>query len=398
MDEKRPFKKGTSRVPLRGYGLPEARIAVLQHFGHAIDLPGIRAAEDAATKFAENAIGSFPVPLGVATNFIVNGQDRLVMMATEEKSVVAGASYAAKLCRENGGFTVEAGPNVMRGQVLLATSQLFPTDVTGRDNQTDRCCRQMAEVLDAEERPIRKHGGGLITDGFGNEVSVRSVDGGIGRSHLLAVDFQMNVGNAMGANVVTRFGEKLAKRLESGLNVKRVAVICSNDCASLSGPATKASASWPIALIGEDVAERILLLQRWAESDSSRAVTHNKGVMNGVSAVAQATGQDVRAIEAAFHSAAAQEAMPYGHSKPSTKYSLVGKNLEGRFTLRVPLGTVGGATGHPVAAECRRLMGIENVQDLAAIIGAVGLAQNFAALRSLASEGISEAHRRLKAK
>ncbi len=392
MTDRRSLKRPTSRLPLRQCLNADARLALLREDGHDADLPGPLAGCDAAERFIENAVGAFPVPLGIATNFVVNGEERLVAMATEERSVVAAASYAAKLCRDTGGFTVEVGPNVARGQILFVSSSFGD----GRDDEITLQCRRIAEALDREERARRPSHCSLAADPFAHSVGARWLDGGVGRPHMLVVDFQMDVADAMGANVVTRFGEKLAARLRSLLGLRRTAVICSNDLAYLNGSAVKATATWPVAAVGERIAETVVRLQRWAESDGFRAVTHNKGVMNGVSAVALATGQDVRAIEAAAHAAAAHEAMPYAQSKPLTKYALVGNGLVGTLALRVPLGTVGGATAHPMAAWCRRLMGIENARDLAATIAAAGLAQNFAALRTLADEGIPEAHERLK--
>ncbi len=394
MNDGRPFKK-TSRVPLKDYRLPEARLAVLKRYGHDIRLPGIQAAEAASVKLIENAIGSFPIPIGIATNFVINGEERLVAMAIEEKSVVAGASYAAKLCRENGGFSVIVGPNVMRGHILFASTPKWQHDAFDRLGGLNQLCRKAAEELDCSERQTRAHCR-LITDGFGHEVSACRLDGGFGRPSLLVINFQMDVGNAMGANAVTRFGEDLAALLEPIIGAKRKAVICSDDATHLSGSEVKVQAAWPIALLGKEVAETIVTLQHWADADPARAVTHNKGAMNGVSAVALATGQDVRAIEAASHAKAAYEGMPYAYSKTLTNYEILDRNLVGWLKLRVPLGTVGGATSHPTAVQVRKLMDVENFQDLAAVIGAVGLAQNFAALRMLADEGVGEAHSRLK--
>lgn len=387
----RPLKK-SSRIPLRSCLNADARLAALRECGHDADPPGPLSGYDAAEKFIENAVGAFPVPLGVATNFIVNGKERLVAMATEERSVVAAASYAAKLCRDTGGFTVEVGPNVSRGQILFVSASF----ADGVDDEIRILAGRTAAELDREEGPMRKHGGGLVNDGFGPGVLARWLDGGDGRPHMLVIDFEMHVADAMGANVVTRFGEKLASRLESLLGVRRTAVICSNDLAYLHGAPVRARATWPISADGERVADDVIRLQRWAEIDDFRAVTHNKGIMNGVSAVALATGQDVRAIEAAAHAAATHMTSAPHRYAPLTRYRRTREGIEGTLELRVPLGTVGGATSHPTAAWYRKLMGVENVRDLAAIVGAVGLAQNFAALRSLADEGITEAHVRLR--
>lgn len=374
--KKRSFIRGTSRVALRGL-TPDGRLAAI---GRENDGPP----DGDAEVRIENAVGSFPVPFGIATNFIVNHEERLVAMATEERSVIAASSYAAKLCRETGGFTVQVGPNVAAGQVLFSR---LPSRIEARVvvAEIKRKRRSFEHAL-ATENPMRKYGGEVVRV-HAEEITHDAHD------PMVAVTIEVGVGDAMGANVVTRLGERLAALCEPIAGKRRTAVICTN---RNQGPSVSARARWSRAMLGEDLVERIIDLQAWAERDAARAVTHNKGVMNGISAVALAAGQDVRAVEASAHALAAETNRSTARYAPLTAYRIDREWLEGRLFLHLPLGTIGGATSMPAAIWARELMGAHDVRALAAICGAAGLAQNFAALRSLADEGIPEAHARLR--
>ena len=392
MDTSSPFKT-TSRVSLQGQTVPGARLNVLQGRGNDVPHPpDVRLTEAEALRFIENGVCSFPVPLGIATNFIIDGRETLVAMATEERSVIAAASHAAKLCRETGGFRARiVDSNVATGQILYSdTLSDDPLVLAERINErADR----LAINLAADADPMQKYGGGIIP----HTVVAKTVQPR-GRKMQLIVNFSVNTVDAMGANVVTRIGETLAKRLELVINARRTAVICSNRA---DGTTVVAIAAWPIATIGERVVERILDLQGWAEEDEDRATTHNKGVMNGVSAVAQATGQDLRAVEATAHKWASRLFSVRDGQKETrfpllTQYKIIDGTLGGAASLSIPLGTVGGATSHRTAKWSRQLMGVTNVRDLASICAAAGLASNFAALRALADEGILASHARLR--
>ena len=383
MDDKRPAKK-SSRTGLKTFDHPAGRLTFLRLRGHDVGgLPGFQRAEDASMRLTENAVTSFPVPIGIAENFIINDAERLVTMATEERSVVAAASYAAKLCRETGGFRTTVSDNVTRGQVFYGPSSFENARMSARDAAAaiNKRSRELIAQLIAADDPMTKHGGGAYDISACRHAQ---------RGDALVVSLTVNVADAMGASVVTRMGETLAVILEPLLGIRPTTVICSNEA---QGSTVRVTAEWPTAPFGERLLTRIIELQSWADEDKRRAVTHNKGIMNGVSAVCLATGQDVRAVEAAAHAAATDELLRY---RPFTAWHWLhgDRTIRGMLKLCVPLGTVGGATSHPTAAWCRKLMGVENVSDLAAIVGAVGLAQNFAALRSLADEGITEARRR----
>ncbi|HTM67739.1 MAG TPA: 3-hydroxy-3-methylglutaryl-CoA reductase [Candidatus Binatia bacterium] len=323
----------------------------------------------------ENCIGAFPVPLGLATNFVVNGEPRLIAMATEERSVIAAASKAAKLA--DGGITVTVGKARTRAQILYARLADPPAALAKL-----RAWRSHIEdLLAAECNPMAKHGGALKV------LEPRFVPGD--RDTLIIVELEIGTGDAMGANVVTRIAERAADRLlRLFTDARPTAVICCNDDAGFPVVA-EATFRAPGAAA---LPQRVLDLQVWAAHDATRAVTHNKGVMNAVSAIALATGQDTRAIEACVHASAAT-ACGY---RPLTAYEAAGEGeVRGRLELRLPIGTVGGATGHPTAAFCRKLMGVKDAADLAGLMAAAGLAQNFAALLALAGEGIPGSHARL---
>lgn len=323
----------------------------------------------------ENAIGAFPVPLGVATNFVVNGRPHLVAMANEERSVVAAASKGAKRALPDG-FTVTAEPPRTRAQIMYAGLPDPPAVL--RKFRERRAV--IEDLLRSECNPMAKRGGELTV------LEPRFVPG-YDRDTQIIVELEIGTAEAMGANVVTRIAEAAAdKLLRLFAGTRPTAVICSNESA---GWRVAASASFWIG--SASGVRRIMDMQTWAEHDASRAVTHNKGVMNAVSAACLATGQDTRAVEACAHAYAARTV---GY-KPLTAYAPDGDRVRGTLELMLPIGTVGGATGTPSATLCRALMGAATAKNLACIIAAAGLAQNFAALLALVGEGIPGSHARL---
>lgn len=323
----------------------------------------------------ENAIGAFPVPLGVATNFVVNGSPRLVAMATEERSVIAAASKAAKLCPA--GIDVAVGKAVTKAQILYARlPDPSATLVKFRNNRA-----VIERLLDEHCNPMRKRGGLLRVE------EPRFVPGD--HDTLIIIELAIETVDAMGANVVTRAAERAAERLlRLFADAKPTGVIC---CNADAGFPVIASGTFHVPG-GEAQLHRVLDLHTWAAHDPPRAVTHNKGVMNAVTAVALATGQDTRAIEACVHAYAART----GQYRPLTAYEVSGEDrVSARLDLTLPIGTVGGATHHPTAQFCRDVMGVKDAQDLAGLMAAAGLAQNFAALLALSGEGIPGSHARL---
>lgn len=342
-------------------------------------------------RMVENVIGYYPLPLGVATNFTVNGRDYLVPMAIEEPSVVAAASHAAKLARAGGGFHATISQPLMIGQVQL----LHVPDPYGSVPRIMAEQERLLALANAKDPMLSKVGGGA-----------RSLEAHVietPRGPMVVVHLTVDVRDAMGANAVNTMSEALAPelarisggrshlRILSNLAILRTArawAIFPRDALAFEG------------FEGKAVVEGILDAWAFAAGDPFRCSTHNKGIMNGISAVAIATGNDFRALEAGAHSYAAWKARDGGVIAPLTVYE---ENAQGDLvgSIEVPLavGTIGGATAvHPIAKLGVKILGVKGAQELAAVIAAVGLAQNFAALRALATEGIQKGHMALHAR
>ena len=351
--------------------------------------PGI----DPATidRMIENVIGVFPLPLGVATHFRVNGVDRLVPMALEEPSVVAAASNSAKVARSSGGFFASSSPPVMIGQVQLLE---VPDPAAARH----RILAERERLLDAAnalDPVLVKFGGGA------KDLEVRLLESP--RGPMVVVHLLVDARDAGGMNAVNTMcealGPELARiaggrfrlRIISNLAIHRV---------------VRARATFPAAALatenatGPQVVDAILEAYAFAVADPFRCATHNKGIMNGISAVVIATGNDFRAIEAGAHSFAAWTAAPGHVIRPLTAYEKdANGDLVGSIEVPMPVGLVGGATAvHPTAKANVKLLGVKSARELGEIIASVGLAQNFGALRALATEGIQRGHMELHAR
>jgi hydroxymethylglutaryl-CoA reductase len=341
-----------------------------------------------ADHMIENAIGTFSLPLGLGLNFIVNGREVIIPMAIEEPYVVAGASFMAKLARSKGGFTASTTPPEMIGQMQLL-------DVRDLAAARAAVLEHKAELLHEANQidPVLIRLGGGARD-----LEIRSMESSpIGP--FLVIHLIYDVRDAMGANAVNTACERLAPRIEA-LTGGRVHLRILSNLADRR----LATASCVIPLTelafddysGESVRDGIIEAWAFAATDPYRAATHNKGIMNGVDAVVIATGNDWRAIEAGAHAYAARS----GHY---TSLSTWGKDAAGNLTglLEMPLavGIVGGATRvHPAARAALKLMQVSSAAQLAEIIVSVGLAQNLAALRALATEGIQRGHMTLHAR
>lgn len=333
---------------------------------------------DLLNKMVENVIGKFELPLGIATNFIVNGRELLIPMVTEEPSVIAAASNAAKVARAKGGFFAQSSDPVMIGQIQI---------VGARDGSVERIVEMKDEILElanSKDELLVKLGGGA------KDLELRIVNSRMGR--MIVVHLLIDCRDAMGANAVNTMCEAAAPLLEKITGGKAVLRIVSN---LADRRIARARATFSKDEIGEDAVDGILLAHALAESDPYRACTHNKGIMNGIVAVAIATGNDTRALEAGAHAYACRS----GRYKPLTMWTKdPDGNLVGEIELPIAAGTVGGATSHPAAAVCRKILGVKSARDLAEVMASVGLAQNFAALRALAMEGIQKGHMKLHAK
>lgn len=335
-----------------------------------------------ADRMIENVIGTMQVPLGVATNFVINGKDYLIPMAIEEPSVVAAASNAARLARETGGFfTSNSGP-IMRAQIQ-ATGVSDPEGARARVFEAKEDLLELAN----EQDPMLVQLGGGAKD---IEVHViRSDMGPMVVTHLI-VDCK----DSMGANAVNTMAEALAPSVEA-ITGGRVYLRILSNLADLRLTRARTTITAE-SLGGAEIVEGFLLSHTLAEVDPYRAATHNKGVMNGISAVVLATGNDTRAVEAGAHTYAARS----GRYGSLTRWEKNGDgDLVGSIETPLAVGLVGGATkSHPTARLAVKILGVESAVELAEIIAAVGLAQNFGAVRALATEGIQRGHMSLHAK
>ncbi len=343
---------------------------------------------DAADHMIENVVGLHRLPLGIGLNFMVNSRDVLVPMAIEEPSVVAGASFMAKLARAGGGFTTTTSEPLMIGQMQVL-------DIADLHKAQAAILEKKAELIaeaDQIDPVLKKFGGGA------RDLEVRIIeDSPIGE--FLVVHLIYNVCDAMGANAVNTACEKLAPRIEQITGGRVHLRILSN---LADRRLARAGCTIPVkeltfeGFTGEQVRDGVIEAWAFAAADPYRAATHNKGIMNGVDAVVIATGNDWRAIEAGAHAYAAR-------SGRYTSLSTWGKddygNLIGALEMPMAVGIIGGATKvHPGAKAALKLMGVKTAAELAGIIVSVGLAQNLAALRALATEGIQRGHMSLHAR
>ncbi len=333
-------------------------------------------------RMIENVVGAMPIPLGIGVNFLINGQDKLIPMAIEEPSVVAAASNAAKIARQKGGFWTSSTDPIMIGQIQAV-------DIPDPYNAKMRILARKEEILKLanEQDPVLvKFGGGA------KDLEVRIIDtitGPMVITHLL-----VDARDAMGANAVNTMAEAAAPLIEEITGGRVYLRIISNLASYRLSRATAIFSKE--ALGGEEVVNAIIRAYAFALADPFRAATHNKGIMNGVIALVIATGNDHRAVEAGAHAYAAIS----GRYIPLTIWE---KNKDGDLvgSIEIPMavGTIGGATKtHPIARIVLKILGVKTASELAEIIAAVGLAQNLAALRALATEGIQRGHMALHAR
>jgi len=334
-----------------------------------------------ADRMIENVIGTFELPIGIATNFLIDGKDYLIPMVIEEPSVVAAASNAAKMARERGGFFTDYTGSIMIGQIQV-------TKLKNPNSARFEILRNKDEIIQKANEcdPVLvKLGGGC------KDLEARVIN--TFKGDMLIVHLLVDVKDAMGANAVNTMCEAVAPLIERITGGKVYLRIVSN---LATYRLARAKAVFDKKVIGgEEVVEGIMYAYAFAKADPYRCATHNKGIMNGISAVAIATGNDFRALEAGAHSYAAL----FGY-KPLTSYEVDEEgNLVGTIELPIAVGTVGGATNvNPLAKICLKILGVKTSEELARVMAAVGLAQNFAALRALATEGIQRGHMELHAR
>lgn len=343
---------------------------------------------ETANGMIENVIGKFELPLGVATNFTVNGKDYLIPMAVEEPSVVAAASYMARIVRENEGFRTSATAPIMRAQIQV----LRPADVESAIENLNAARDELITLANAKDKVLIGLGGGC------KDIEVHSFpDTPVGP--MVVLHLLVDVRDAMGANTVNTMAETVAPRVAELARGEVRLRILSNlaDKRLVTAQVRIDPVTLDTSMLkGPDVAIGIVEACALAMIDPYRAATHNKGIMNGIDPVVLATGNDWRAVEAGAHAYAARN----GRYTSLTRWELDSDGmLLGTLEMPMALGLVGGATKtHPAAQAALRLLNVASATELAEVIAAVGLAQNMAALRALSTEGIQRGHMALHAR
>jgi hydroxymethylglutaryl-CoA reductase len=367
---------------------PKERLAIIKDFAGLTD-EEVRFLEntgslpiDVADHMVENVIGVIPEPLGIGVNFQINGKDYLIPMATEEPSVIAAASYAAKMVRDGGGFHTSSTAPIMIGQIQVVNVAHAGYAKTQVIDSKDEILKKANE----QDPVLNSFGGGA------KDLDARVIETSLGE--MLIVHLYVDCRDAMGANAVNTMAEAVSPMIEritggrvylriiSNLAVKRLA---------------KAWCTVPKEAVGgEAVVDGIIYASAFAAADPYRAATHNKGAMNGIVAVVLATGNDHRAIEAGGHAYAAFNGSYTTFSKWTKNKN---SDLEGEIELPMAVGLIGGAVKtHPIARIAMKILGVKSANEFAEILAAVGLAQNLAALRALSSEGIQQGHMSLHAR
>ncbi len=342
-----------------------------------------------ADKMIENALGTFALPLGIAANFLINGHDYLIPMAVEEPSVLAAVSHAAKLIREGGGFHTESSDPVMIGQIQL----LDVPDMNAAMTAVAAHKQKLMDAANESSQSIVKRGGGA------RDIEIRPFpDTPVGP--MLVIHLLYDCRDAMGANAINTAVESIAPlvadltggrpnlRILSNLTDRRTATArCTIPTDALAQRTTYS---------GQEVAQLIAEANAFAVVDPYRATTHNKGIMNGIDAVCIATGNDWRAVEAGAHAYAAR----HGRYQSLTDWYVTDTgDLAGEITLPLSVGVVGGATKvHPTAQVALKILNVQSAAELAEVIACVGLAQNLAAIKALATVGIQQGHMRMHAR
>lgn len=372
----------TSRIPGFGsVGYLKRRETLARHISeHASRQISEPLSMELAERFIENAVGIFGMPLGVATNFIVDGREILVPMAIEEPSVVAAASNAARMARAGGGFATQADePRVVAQIELLdGTEDVSVVISTAKQELLDRANRTQPELVSL--------GGGA------RDIQVRL---GVGDPRRNVVHLEIDCRDAMGANIANTMAEAIAPRLAELAKAKvglRILTNLADQRLASAEILIPSRALGRAGFSGKAVAEGVEAASRFAEADPYRAATHNKGLFNGVDALLLATGNDWRAVEAGGHAFACRN----GRYEPLSIFRLRGDDLWGKLEMPMAVGIVGGAArAHPAARFGIELLGVKTGQELARIAVSVGLASNLAALAALSSEGIQRGHMRL---
>lgn len=367
--------------------IQERQEVVENWIGNDVDIKTPLSLEQ-ADNMIENVIGLYGLPFAVATNFLINDKDYLIPIVIEEPSVVAAVSFAAKLFRDGGGFTTSSDNPEMIGQIQILNCPNINTAI-----------KEITQEKESLLQEINKIGGSIIKRGGGaRDLEIRVFDTEqLGQIIILHLIYDCR--DAMGANAINTAVELIAPKIEtltSGrVNLRILSNLTDRRKARAEGiiPAESLATG---NLSGEEVLQSIIEAGVFAEIDPYRATTHNKGIMNGIDSVIIATGNDWRAVEAGAHAFAARS----GTYTSLTKWRRdADGNLRGSIELPLAVGIVGGATRvHPMAQSALKILGVTSAQELSEVIAAVGLAQNFAAIRALATDGIQKGHMRMHAR
>ncbi|MCK4285717.1 MAG: hydroxymethylglutaryl-CoA reductase, degradative, partial [Candidatus Lokiarchaeota archaeon] len=324
----------------------------------------------------ENVVGSYQLPFGLALNFKINDKDYIIPMVIEEPSVVAAASNAARMARKHGGFHSEEVKSIMISQIQV--TQVKDVEASKKSLQENK--EKLLKIANEQDPMLNELGGGA------RDIEIREIN--TNRGKMIILHLLVNVLDAMGANVVNTMAEAISPYIEEISGGKVYLRIVSN---LATHRLARCRATFDKEMLGgEEVVEGILNAYEFALADPYRATTHNKGIMNGIVALTLATGNDTRAIEAGSHAYASLN----GQYSPLTKFKLDSEgNLVGEIELPLALGIIGGMTKiHPMARIALKILNLKSASELSQVGAALGLAQNVAALRALASEGIQKGH------
>ncbi len=365
--------------------LIEERRILLEELGINKNFDGLAGQKkylESIDSMIEYAAGAVPVPLGIVPEIIINGKSYCLPLATEEPSVIAAASYACVIINRCGGFRAEPAPSLVTGQIFLGGGSKKTLE------KIKSLKPEIAEFAGKKLENMKKRGGGLYDIGFSFLPSVQ----------VLKTEITVDVCDIMGANLINTICEEAAEFLSLKTGCPVIMAILTN---SAEKRIARAEFSIPVNALkrgpysGPEAAERIVKAFRIAEADPERAVTHNKGIMNGISALALACANDTRALESAVHFHASSG----GTYRPLSRYQIIDGNLHGSVELPLPLALTGGTTGyHPAAEASIKLLGVESSRELTMAAASLGLAQNFAALFALVTEGIQKGHMQLHAR
>ena len=342
-----------------------------------------------ADKMIENVIGVMGLPIGLGLNFLINGKDYVIPLAVEEPSIVAALSSAAKIFRNYGGFKAESGDPILIGQIQVV-------NINNLEKARSEIMSGKEEILNLANsfhpRMVARGGGAV-------DLNVKTYPMSSFEQDMLIIDLHVDTRDAMGANLVNGMCEGIASLIESiteGEVFLRILSNLSDKALASASVIIPKDALETADYNGERVRDGIVIASDFAHADPYRASTHNKGIMNGIDAVALATGNDWRAIEAGAHAYAAR----HGRYSALSKWSIDSKgNLVGKIEMPIKVGTVGGPMeSNPAVALNLRILNVESAMELARVMAAVGLAQNFSALKALVTEGIQKGHMTLHAR